>query len=537
MPRGKCSLVALAFLSISAPSLSARAEEAMSYLSPNDVISSETIMNGGQLQTFLNVAPPLPPGPNLVCRRIVIPIEVFIRPCSFFNYCPDGTGNGVVYIVRVRCRHINPPPPPPLLPRADTTGTLLRTLRDGSFQVTDVSTMPNSTNSVVSFGIPAGARYGLPSDFSGNCPRGTILITSPSLQSLGNKSVCVQTAPTLNDASLQTQATQRFANLVANPHSADTELPALRDLLLNVLGTLVAAATCRTDEQGHIALCMRNTGNVDLPENIGILSGLCPVLPRLDLFNPCIERGNQTPLGCGVIACVEALNDRGLAGCITAIAQRSGAPFAPMVAVSATVACKLMARRSHFYTAPRFGGGVEICQTSEPLCTRNNVVQTLLTDVRRQAPYVLQGRPNAGTAAPLLNTPLPIDQSNPSKLYYLGGMIQLPADIVIPTNTSNPITVAVGNNAADCTAATNIANQDHLLEGIAAHCIYQEGTAIKSRVTGTGNGRFALLNELVGPIALGNPQQALREAMAAQNPPGPRPPRPSCPRPPFPSQP
>jgi hypothetical protein len=520
MPRGKLSLVALAFLSICAPSLSARAEEAMSYLSPNDQITSETIVN----DTYLNVAPPLPAGPNLVCRRIVIPIEVFIRPCSFFNYCPDGTGNGVVYIVRVRCRHINPPAPPPLLPRADTTGTLFRTLRDGSFQVTDVSTLPNSTNTVVSFGFPAGARYGLPSDFNGNCPRGTVLVTSPALQSLGNKSVCVQTAPTLNNSSLQTQAAQRFASLTANPDNADTDLPALRDLLVSVMGTLISAAVCRTDDQGHIAVCLRNTGNVDLAETVAISNGLCPVVPRVDLLSACLDRGNQTPVGCGVIACVEALNDRGLAGCISAVSAPGGVPLSTLTGLVATTTCKLIARRPHSYTAPRSGAGLEICQMSEPLCTRANVVNTLLADVRRQAPHVLQGRPSGGVATSLLTSPMPIDQSNPSKLYFLGGYIQLPDDILIPTNTSNPITVAVGSPGSNV-AATNIANVDHLLVGIAEHSIYPEGTAIKSRVHGTGNGRFALLNELVGPIALGNPQQALRNAMQAQFPP---PPRPRC---------
>jgi hypothetical protein len=539
MPRGTCTLVALAFLSISAPSLSARAEEAMSYLSPNDVISSETIVNGGQLDTFLNVAPPLPPGPNLVCRRIVIPIEVFIRPCSFFNYCPDGTGNGVVYIVRVRCRHINPPPPPPLLPRADTTGTILRTLRDGTFQVTDVSTLPNSTNTVVSFGFPAGARYGLPSDFSGNCPRGTVLITSPALQSLGNKSVCVQTAATANDSLVQTQAAQRFASLAANPGNADTDLPSLRDLLQSVLGTLVAAVVCRTDEEGHIALCLRHTGNVDFPETVAISNGLCPVVPRVDLFNACVGRGNQTPIGCGVIACVEALNDRGLAGCISAISVRPGLPPSPARAVAATAACKLMARGNHFYTAPRNGSGLEICQTTNAACTQTSVVNTLLADVRRNAPYVLQGPPSGGVAASLQTTPMPIDQSNPSRLYYLGGYVQLGPDVLIPTNTSNPITVSVGGGGPSCFAVTNTANVDHLLVGTATQCIYQEGTAIKSLVTGTGNGRFALLNTLAGPIALGTAQQALRDAVQAQLPPpsGPRPPRPPCPRTPCPAQP
>src|SRR6185503_5085552 len=171
-----------------------------------------------------------------------------------------------------------------------------------------------------------------------------------------------------------------------------------------------------------------------------------------------------------------------------------------------TVACKLIARRSHFYTT-----GLEICNSSESsLCTRANVVQTLLADVRRQAPNVLQGRPSGSFAASRLTTPMPIDQSNPSKLYYLGGYIPLGGDFAIPTNTSNPITVAIGNNPASCIVGTNIADQDHLLTGIAQNCIYQEGTAIKSLDTGTGSGRFALLNELLGPALLNSTQQELR---------------------------
>jgi hypothetical protein len=64
--------------------------------------------------------------------------------------------------------------------------------------------------------------------------------------------------------------------------------------------------------------------------------------------------------------------------------------------------------------------------------------------------------------------------------------------------------------------------------------IYQDGAAIKSLVIGSGNGRFALLNELVGPSALGNPQRDLRNTVQASfppPPPAPRPPRPPTCRP------
>jgi hypothetical protein len=526
MPRGKCWLVALAFLSIAAPSV-ARAQETMSYLSPNEQYTQETINNGGRLETYLNVTPPLPPGPGLVCRRIVIPIDTFLWPCSFFNYCPDSGNSGVIFVVRVRCRHINPVPPPPQLPHA-TNATILEVLRTGTFQVTDVSTLPNSINTVVAFGIPAGARYGLPSEFNGTCPANSVLITSPALQSLGNKSLCVQTVPTPNNALLQSQATQTFANLVANPDTADTGLPALRDLIESVMGTLVAAAVCRTDDEGHIAVCLRAPSAVDFPVTLGLTTGLCPVLPRLDLFNACVSRSNQTPTGCGVIACVEALNDRGVPGCVLAIANRMGALTSPHVVTAATIACKLIARRQHLYTAPRNGTGLEICRsTQSTLCTRANVVQAVLADVRRQAPFVLQGPPSGSFAADRLTTPMPINPSNPSRLYYLGGYIQLGPDLAIPTNTSNPITVSVGNTS--CVAATNTANQDHLLVGIAENCIYQDGTAIKSIVYGSGTGRFALLNELIGPTALGTAQQALRNAVQATfPPPPPPPPRPRC---------
>jgi hypothetical protein len=239
-----------------------------------------------------------------------------------------------------------------------------------------------------------------------------------------------------------------------------------------------------------------------------------------------------------VIACVEALNDRGVPGCVLAIATRMGALTSPHVVTAATVACKLIARRQHFYTAPRNGTPLEICNSNEStLCTRANVVQAVLADVRRQAPFVLQGPPSGSFAADRLTTPMPINQSNPSKLYYLGGYFQLGPDLAIPTNTSNPITVSVANDPASCIVATNIADQDHLLSGTATNCIYQDGTAIKSLVTGQGNGRFALLNELIGPTQLGSAQQELRNAVHAMFPPPPRPPRPVCPRAPCPAQP
>ncbi|MGH9884233.1 MAG: hypothetical protein ACREBE_01805, partial [bacterium] len=130
--------MALVLLSIAAPSV-AHAQATMSYLSPNEQYTSETINNGGRLETYLTVVPPLQPGPGLVCTRIVIPVDTFLQPCSFFNYCPDTGNGGVIFVVRVRCRHVNPLPPPPQLPHADTTGMLAQVLRAGTFQVTDVS--------------------------------------------------------------------------------------------------------------------------------------------------------------------------------------------------------------------------------------------------------------------------------------------------------------------------------------------------------------------------------------------------------------
>src|SRR5262249_11106347 len=159
-------------------------------------------------------------------------------------------------------------------------------------------------------------------------------------------------------------------------------------------------------------------GSVDLPlPNFG--HGLCPVEPDLLFFAQCVARGNQTPVGCGAIACVEALDRLGVPGCTAAVTPHVASPGGGALAAYWT--CKLIAKRNHYYTAPRNGVAMQICSTADsPSCNKQFVVQRLMADVRNQAPYVLEGPPSYMIARGRLQTPLPIDTSNPSRLYYLG---------------------------------------------------------------------------------------------------------------------
>jgi hypothetical protein len=67
---------------------------------------------------------------------------------------------------------------------------------------------------------------------------------------------------------------------------------------------------------------------------------------------------------------------------------------------------------------------------------------------------------------------------------------------------------------------TNIAKEDHLLEGTATACVAEVNVGgrleVRSSVVGSGQDtRFALVNEIVGPGALGTAQKARRASVQA----------------------
>ena len=493
----------------------AAADTKMSYLDPDDQITASSVTTPTGPETYLSFAGKLSPSETVTCRNVFVPIT-FFQPCTDFNFCPDPFS--VHYAVRHVCTHHGTQPSATL--KIDSTGKLWNVLNNGAFEVADVSALPNPANRIVSFGFSPVPSYVNPTALGGRCPAGTVLISSPDLASLGNKNLCVQITPTNNDALVQSQATARFASIASNPANANADLPALRDVLQSVLGGLVAAVACQTDAQGAIVVCLRNQGHVDLPSTLSFGHGLCPVEPDPVQYNACVGRHNQTPIGCALIACVDALDALGMAGCVGAISAEVG--ISNFTTLAAGTTCALIARRDHFYTAPA-GPPLEICSTAEsPDCTISLVLTYLYADVRRQAPFVLSGPPSGGFARGLLTTPLPIDQANPSKLYYLGAYLPF---LNINPNTSNPIRVTVPHDTT-CIAAVNTADQDHLLEGTASNCIFQSGSSIYSEVVGQGsNTRFALLNELVGPRTLGTAQLLLKNAIHTRlHPPPPLPP-------------
>jgi len=253
----------------------------------------------------------------------------------------------------------------------------------------------------------------------------------------------------------------------------------------------------------------------------------CPVKPREDLFSACVGRGEQSTTGCAAIACIEALNDIGFAGCTAATALVvPSVDLRAKAAVGATV-CALIRRRDHFYTAPRNGTPTEICsQLDSPGCSLDLVLDEALADARAAAPTVLQGRPVNGIAQPPLTGPLRIDTSNPSKLYYLGNFVDLARLGFSSANTSNPITLAAsrslqfisdGRTTRACFTTTNRTHPDHLLEGQVVNCLFDDGFSVKSIVVGSGSKtRNALANELAGPFLLGRVQDMLRGRVLAR---------------------
>jgi hypothetical protein len=322
---------------------------------------------------------------------------------------------------------------------------------------------------------------------------------------------------------LQSQAAQYFSELAGDPGHPGGALSGLRDAIEAAAQLFLTGVVCRTEENSNLTFCVSTGGGISVPGTPGFGSGACPVAfstANSAAAAACTARRNQTEFGCNVIECVEELNRRGLTACYQATQTSIGSAIPGLNSfwrnAGAATFCALIFKADHSYTAD--SGGLDLCSTSDPRCTRSFVVQTLLADVRRQAPFVLQGPPPTILfPAPPLTSALPIDVNNPSKLYYLG--------FAVPTDTSNPITVSVPSAANLPIVST--ANRDHMLEGVVDNYIFEEGGKIKVRGVGHGqNTRFALLNTIVGPKAIEKAHRVLESAVQAALPPPPPPPPP-----------
>jgi hypothetical protein len=464
-----------------------------------------------------------------VCRQFLIPVFLPSEQCepiagSAGRFCQRALSFPSFFISRTICTTVNTPPMDWRM-RQDTSSTINTTIASGAFEVVDASTVSAARDTTVAFGIPYNPRFARPEDFGNVCPAGSVLLSAAGFIPLGSTRLCVQTttSPSLAQAGATVNALLNEIGTNLSAETVDINLPRAKTTLEQVLDFVVGVLACYVDADGITLECIGKAGHVTVPS---LVKGLCPTVPNDAVFTQCAARGEQSTTGCAAIACIEALNSLGYPGCIdaTAAAVPTGSRFLSRRVGSAL--CGLIWRRNHFYTAPITSFPKTICsQQSFPACSVDFVLDVLLRDARNQAPGVLQGRPIAGVARPLLTGPLPINSFDPGMLYYLGnsgifdlGMIGLPSG-----NTSNPIFIDVDRSRSQrvqdrfalrsCdVAVTNIAQRDHLLEGKAVNCLYQDGILVKSIVVGTGaQTRNALANELAGPFLLGGAQDTLQE--------------------------
>jgi hypothetical protein len=484
---------------------------------------------------------------NAVCRQFVIPIFLPSELCEPVGgagrFCQRSIAVPSFFLVRTIC--VTPTSPPmDARMRNDSSNVIFNVVRSGNYQIEDASSVSGARGTTVTFGIPLNPLFATAGEMGNRCPAGSVLLSSPALAPLGGNRLCVQTSAPPELAQVSAQLGQALSRISSNPtaESVDANVSETQSILDRVISVLPGLFACQIDPDGVTLMCVGRRGFV---APAAAILAACPVKPREDLFSACVGRGEQTTTGCAAIACIEALNDIGFAGCTAATALVvPSADLISKTAVGATV-CALILRRDHFYTAPRDGTPTDICtQFESPECSLDLVLDEAIADARAAAPTVLQGRPVNGIARPPLTAPLPIDTSNPSKLYYLGNFVDLARIGLGSANTSNPITLAAsrsvqlifdGRTTRACFTTTNRTHPDHLLEGQVVNCLFDDGFGVKSLVIGTGTKtRNALANELAGPFLLGRVQDTLRgRVLARLDATRPPPPCRTCPREPL----
>lgn len=497
-----------------------------------------------------------PLNPNQICTTYYIPIQWPIGygcDYSYYGYLDSLCYYSIFYPIYYAysvCTTIAPPPAPPMPPpppelpadprtNRDLLSPLEQVIQAGDYALDDLSTLPSSLDGDVTFGIPLQPLYGrFNQDYNGVCPSGMVKITGPSLAAFGETSLCVQTTSPGEEICYfedgycnVSEALERRVNRIGL--NADTVSDDINDTVsaereaFDVLTELLDLITCKTTVTGGIRLCLRRSNRVDSAGFDNLAQGLCPVEPNPVVNADCMARGEQTPVGCSSIACIEALNaitkTEGITGCAARVAT------IPLIGEDVGLAiCELIRERDHYYLVnPK-----TICTTADsPRCSPEVAFSELIKDVRNQAPGPLQGKPINGIAQPKLQMPVPISE-DPNMKYYLGPYnLSLLRIIDGQVNTSNPVTITLNRNpttmiygynrfqrdlfTVNCSyTATNITDTDHLLQGTITNCIYQEGNAVKSLIVGQGaNTRNSLLNELVGPSLLGATQDNLRRAV------------------------
>lgn len=516
----------------------AQAQVKISFVGADSTIAVGDPAGTGVSVPYLKISTQLAPGAGSRCTTHLIPspgfpdIDCLLDPQLFGHECGDGSYfDPPPSYVEVRHCVSNGPRSPVF--HTDSSNIVSYAVSTLAFHLEDVSSIPAAGQGTVLFGIPNPPRYALIEENSGSCPSGTALITAKTFSALSSSSrVCVETAQSSNAASVASTVAGYFNDLSTASDVADQDILSTRDAAATMTGNLLLRYVCYVDNDFKIIVCVTDQGKVDLGTvETAAISSVCPTPIDPAKVQQCINRGNQTPFGCAVIGCVEALNALGYQGCVNAM--RNELDFLGVVynEVGARSVCTLIHNRDHYYTAGFLGTPARLCSTSSQRCTVNVAFNTVLGDVRAQAPGVLQGPPAGGVAAPPITSAVPIDTTNPNRLYYLGPDILYSVfgstlTTQLPRIISNPIRIAVNStpqsvsygpiaslrfHTVTCPTATNIADPDHVLVGIAQQCLFTSSDGnLYSIVVGTGtNTRFALLNELTGPRLLGTVQTNL----------------------------
>lgn len=531
----------------------AHAQQKMSYVGPESSIEVGDVVGNGQSQSYVMVSTAQGPSEKVACSTHIVTFPDAIDYGCYYDFdegfiCGSGDILGLpfpTYTVIRTCVISHPFAVSTL--RTDSSNVLATTLLYGDYHLDDVSALSNAGDAAVVFGFSTSPRYVRPDENFQSCPTGTVLVSSPRLSSLSATSkLCVETVQPTNGATLASQIGGYFNDL-ENPSDADADIRAAYSVLATATGNILFAYACLTDSDHSLIFCLTSAGKLDLGFRATFeLNNACPTPVDNEKMGQCVSRGNQTSIGCAIIACVEALDGLGNSGCRGAIAAQQGAWGIIRRSAAGAAICALIAKRNHYYTASRWGQPVRLCSSAvNPHCTPSFVFNELLKDVRGQAPGVLQGRPVNGIPADPLTTVRPIDTANSGALVYLGPdlfqtLFGLTARIGISTFTSNPIQIVVSsapetvvfgpdashlNRSVSCRTATNVTDQDHLLQGDVKNCIFQDGDYVSSIAVGTGfNTRFALLNELLGPKLIGITQTHLFNTIGTDLPPPPGPP-------------
>src|ERR1043166_6836714 len=300
MQDGRPAVLALATLAALAFARPARADNQTSlmYVDPEDQITSVSASTPTGVEHYLYLQEKVDPnGSNVVCRSYVITVYSIELHCYASDLCLHEWADDPTYVVRYVCRARNPPPQGPQM-QTDTAGVIGPALRSSQFAIADVSAMPSPANRTVAFGIPAAPRYVLPSAGGGSCPVGTVMISSPQIQSLGSKTVCVETVPLVNNATVESQVEQGLQSVVNDADSANSQFPYIVSILNAGLGSATVGVACRTDDDGGVSFCLRSHGTVDTPQVMSMGRGFCPVQPDEVYRANCQSRGEQSDIGC-----------------------------------------------------------------------------------------------------------------------------------------------------------------------------------------------------------------------------------------------